>query len=148
MERCKNRNIKHDRNTENGKYDILEGRNEMGTEKLMETENITKESETKGVGKCSENKNRNANRNGNRDGNQRTDVQMVILTNVRKASTSLYLYTEAGGGLPNWSPLSRNHQIWSQIRSTQRPGQNRNFRSQSLGRNLGWSRRSDGQRQM
>ena len=148
MERCENRNIKHDRNTENGKYDILEGRNEMGTEKLMETENITKESETKGVGKCSENKNRNANRNGNRDGNQRTDVQMVILTNVRKASTSLYLYTEAGGGLPNWSPLSRNHQIRSQIRSTRRPGQNRNFRSQSLGRNLGWSRRSDGQRQM
>ena len=34
------------------------------------------------------------------------DVLVVILTNVRKASTSLYPYTEAGGGLPSESESS------------------------------------------
>ena len=92
------------------------------------------------------NKNGHGDGKGDRDGNQRIDVLVVILTNVRKASTSLYPYTEAGGGLPNWSPLSQNYQIQSQIRSTRMPGQSRNFRSQSLGRNLGWSGWSDGQR--
>ena len=97
--------------------------------------------------KCSENKNGHADGKGNRDRNQRMDVLVVILTNIWKASTSLYPYTEARGGLPNWSPLIQNHRIQSQIRRTRMPGQSRNFRSQSLGRNLGWSGRSDGQRQ-
>ena len=82
----------------------------MGTESLMETENKRvgneRSQKNKKGRKCSENKNGHADRKGNGDGNQRTDVLVVILTNVRKASTSLYLYTEAGGGLPNRSPLS------------------------------------------
>ena len=123
----------------------------MGTERLMKTENERDRNErsqkNKKGRKCSENKNGHADRKGNRDRNQRTDVLVVILTNVRKASTSLYPYTEARGGLPNRSPLSQNHQIQSQIQSTRMPGQSRNFQSQSLGWNLGWSGRSDGQGQ-
>ena len=47
------------------------------------------------------NKNGYADRKRDRDGNQGTDVLVVILTNVQKASTSLYPYMEARGGLPN-----------------------------------------------
>ena len=67
----------------------------MRTEILTETENKrvrNEESQKNKEGrKCSEEKfNKNRYVKGNRDGNQRTDVLVVILTNVRKASTSLY----------------------------------------------------------